>query len=207
MDRMRKVCRAIQGAYLLVSLIYIGYYSVHFSWYNWGLAAGSLLLFPAMALCRRLIGGNIGHATEAVVYGFTLLAYGLGECAHLYYRIPGYDKIMHMMSGAVTVVLAWSAFYRIPPGRRPEASDAPMAILFCMLAAMAVAGMWEIGEYILSQLTGMDVQKVAAQGIHDTMKDMMVCMAGALACLPSMLRFYRGRRTLLGCVAQEAGKM
>jgi len=188
---MKKASRVVKGIYLLTALWFLGYYSLHFSWYNWGLAAGGLLLFPACSLCRRLTGIRSWHTVEFVVYGYALLAYGLGECGHFYYRIPGYDKIMHALSGVVSVCLAWVVFYRLKPGHGAAKEDAPLAILFCLMAAMATAGLWEIGEYILSQLTGMDVQKTVSQGIHDTMKDMMVCLGGTLLCIPCMLRFYR----------------
>ena len=52
-------------------------------------------------------------------------------------------------------------------------------------------GYEEIGEYFLSMLTGIDMQRVATMGIHDSMQDMIVCLIGTVALLPSTSRYFR----------------
>ena len=48
---------------------------------------------------------------------------------------------------------------------------------------MAIAGLWEIGEYLIS-LFFLVTHSVAETGVSDTMQDFIVCMIGALLWLP-----------------------
>jgi len=47
--------------------------------------------------------------------------------------------------------------------------------------------------YLMSGLTGQDLQFVAATGVSDTMQDMICCLIGTVAFLPSAIRLSRGR--------------
>ena len=60
--------------------------------------------------------------------------------------------------------------------------------MFCF--ALAIAGIWEMCEYFISLVTDLDPQWVEGTGVGDTMTDMIACMIGALALLPSMISFY-----------------
>ena len=62
---------------------------------------------------------------------------------------------------------------------------------------MAVAGLWELGEYAISLLTGRDVQHAIDTGVGDTMQDMLVCMLGTLATLPLLQSVAMGRHSFL----------
>ena len=128
---------------------------------------------------------------DVIVLLFTFLAYTLGVAGAFYKFVPYYDKIMHTLSGTLTMLLALPLFYRLKHNRQVEAEDGPLAMAFCLATALAVAGLWEIAEYFLSIVTGIDTQVVQATGVSDTMQDMIVCTLGALLALPSMLRYYR----------------
>ena len=58
---------------------------------------------------------------------------------------------------------------------------------------MAVAGLWEIAEYLISFVVGLDLQRVAATGVSDSMQDMIVCMIGTLVTLPFVHRLCHGK--------------
>ncbi|MBQ1277062.1 MAG: hypothetical protein IIY07_00290, partial [Thermoguttaceae bacterium] len=76
-------------------------------------------------------------------------------------------------------------------------ADVPLAIAFAFLGSMAVAGLWEIGEYIISGIVKMDLQRVLSTGISDSMKDMLICMAGTVISLPAIPRLANGRDGIL----------
>ena len=69
--------------------------------------------------------------------------------------------------------------------------------MFTFLGSMAVAGLWEIGEYLASMVVGLDLQRVALTGVSDSMQDMIVCMAGTLATLPFVKRLTDGKADLI----------
>lgn len=166
--------------------------------YYYLLAFGTILIFPVVMGAFSLFKLKRSHQMMFSIYVYSLLAFLLGVACTFYHVVPYYDKIMHTLSGVLTVLLALPIYYMLKPGRRVERTDRNQVIVFVILAAIAVAGIWEIGEYILSLLTGMDNQNVLTTGIHDTMQDMIVCTIGALLTIPAISAYYnRGRRGLL----------
>ena len=79
----------------------------------------------------------------------------------------------------------------------------PLAAFFTISVALAVGGVWEIGEYVISLLTGIDTQMVLTRGIHDTMQDMIVCMIGTLFYVGCVIRRYRGKPNALTDAAES----
>lgn len=131
------------------------------------------------------------YSLYTVIVGFTYAAYTLGVACALYKTLPGYDKLLHMLSGTLTMMLALPLFYVLKSGHRIESGDYRLAAVFCLSVALAVAGVWEIAEFFLSSVSSLDPQCVQATGVTDTMQDMIVCTVGAMVALPSMRRFYR----------------
>ena len=50
---------------------------------------------------------------------------------------------------------------------------------------------WQEVTAAFTELTGIDMQRVATMGIHDSMQDMIVCLIGTVALLPSTSRYFR----------------
>ena len=96
-----------------------------------------------------------------------------------------------MLSGSFVYLLAHPLFYFLKANHAAEKSDRNLLMVFCAATSLCVAGLWEIGEYFLSMLTGIDMQRVATMGIHDSMQDMIVCLIGTVALLPSTSRYFR----------------
>ena len=66
-----------------------------------------------------------------------------------------------------------------------------------LFASMAVAGVFELCEYVLAPLVGRDLQHVLDTGVSDTMGDMFVCLCGTLVSVALLLRSFRGKRSFL----------
>lgn len=184
-----------------VMIVYIGYALVvgiinivKGQPYYYLLSFGSILLFPAVWGAYRLIKINRCHQLEFIIYLYTFLAFPLGSVADFYHAVPYYDKLMHTLSGVLTVALALPLYYKLSPDSVVRPEDKNQAITFCLLAAIAVAGLWEIGEYLLNFITNMDHQRVLTTGIDDSMQDMIVATFGALCTLPSIASYYRKKR-------------
>jgi len=61
-----------------------------------------------------------------------------------------------------------------------------------ILASIAVAGLWEIGEYTLSGVVGRDLQRVMATGVADSMQDMgMNTVAVTVDAMTSWQQFFK----------------
>ena len=65
-----------------------------------------------------------------------------------------------------------------------------------------ISAMWEIGEFTISLVTDLDPQWVEGTGVTDTMTDMIACLIGALALIPSLTIFYKKNRAdvIMGAV-------
>jgi hypothetical protein len=170
--------------------------------FHYMLAFGSLLFIPAIKLFYRLFRLKPVHQLDTIVFAFIFLSYTIGEVMAGYYWIPSFDKVCHGLSGTFTGLLGIIMYYIMKPGRRVERADYAACAVFMLSFAMAIAGLWEIGEYTISLVTDMDPQWVAGTGVTDTMTDMIVCAVGALLLLPSMHVFYRRGRAdvLMGAV-------
>lgn len=161
--------------------------------YRFFLSLGSLGLIPALNLFYRLAGLLPGWQLEVRIYIFAILGITLGGCLEFYQRITGYDKLVHMLSGVLTAILAFSLYLYLERDRPVTSLNPATALLFCFFASMAVAGIFEIGEFLLAPLVGRDMQQVAATGVADTMLDMIVCLLGSLLTMPLLARFFQGR--------------
>ncbi len=162
--------------------------------YRLFLSLASLLLIPALNAFYKLTGLVPAWQLEIRLYIFAFLGFSLGGCLEFYQKIPGYDKVIHTLSGVLVTTLALSLYLYLERERPLESLKPATAILFCFFASLAVAVLFEIGEFILAPLLGRDMQQVAATGVTDTMLDLIVCLAGTLLTLPLLLRFFQGKQ-------------
>ena len=193
--RYALVNRIFFPLYLLLCAVLAAVYALKRDGYHLGISLGALAIPIAMALFYRLTGLKVVHQIDFIILAFTLIAYPLGSCLDFYARFPGYDKLMHMLSGAFVSVLCILLYCALKPGHRIGRGDFALALLFTFFGSMAVAGLWELAEYAINLVTGRDVQHVLDTGVGDTMQDMLVCMIGTVATLPLLRPLSQGRQT------------
>ena len=193
--RYALVNRIFFPLYLLLCAGMAVAYALKRDGYHLGISLGALAIPIAMALFYRLTGLKVVHQIDFIILAFTLIAYPLGSCLDFYARFPGYDKLMHMLSGAFVSVLCILLYCALKPGHRIGSGDFWLALLFTFFGSMAVAGLWELAEYGINLVTGRDVQHVLDTGVGDTMQDMLVCMIGTIATLPLLRPLSQGRQT------------
>ena len=177
------------------------YYSARWDAYHFGIALGTLIIPALPELFYRLFRLRRVEQLSFCVLAFSFLGYTLGAVVDLYQRVPGFDKLVHTLSGACVSMLCLCVYCAARPGKKPEADERLLAGLFVFLGSMAVAGLWEICEYAVHAITGRDVQRVLLTGVDDTMQDMIACLVGTLIYLPQVSRFCRGRYSPLNSLA------
>ena len=193
--RYARVNRIFFPFYLLLCAGMSVLYALKRDGYHLGISLGALAIPVALLLFYRLTGLKLVHQLDFIILAFTLIAYPLGSCLDFYARFPGYDKLMHMLSGAFVSVLCILLYCALKPGHRIGRGDFALALLFTFFGSMAVAGLWELAEYAINLVTGRDVQHVLDTGVGDTMQDMLVCMIGTVATLPLLRPLSQGRQT------------
>lgn len=195
--RFQKINRAFIVFYCLFSAVLIVVYAIQKDGYHLGISLGTLVVPPAIALFYRILRLKTVHQLNFLVLAFTFLAYPLGSCLDFYRILPGFDKVAHTLSGVFVSLLCLVLYYALKPGHEIARKDAGLAMAFTFFGSMAVAGLWEVGEYLISFVVELDLQRVEATGVADSMQDMIVAMLGTFATLPFAHRLAAGKRDLI----------
>ena len=119
--------------------------------------------------------------------------------------IPCWDTILHTFSGAMLGVLGFSLLDIMNNSQKVKVKLSPaFTLLFAFCFALAIGGLWEIYEYSLDGLLGLNMQKfmledgtmlVGRAALQDTMADMIVDAVGAFTmCVLGYLNIKRKER-------------
>ncbi len=141
-----------------------------------GLAIIPLLLAPL--LISKILSYNISDNIRFCYYLFVFLAYTLGSILKFYQLFPGFDKVVHFISGILT---SWALIMLL---NKANNLSVKMPLWFQILNiitfSLAIASIWEFFEFICDNIIGGDCQHVQSTGINDTMLDMLVAFLGSI---------------------------
>ena len=179
LNRLFTVVYCVLGGAMIIA------YALRKDMYHLAISLGVPVVPFLLKPAHRLLRLKPSQQLNFLILAFTFIAYPLGGCLDFYRRFPGFDKVAHMLSGTFVAVLCLALYCMLRPDRRIGKDEMLLAAVFTFLGSMAVAGLWEIGEYIVSGIVRMDLQRVNATGISDTMNDMIVCLIGTLIALPA----------------------
>ena len=104
---------------------------------------------------------------------FILLSIFLGRGMRIYRIIPFWDKGLHFLSGFIATAVA-KHIYSVFGG---NTKNKVLFNLFTIVFAVAVAGVWEIYEFTIDSLFGMQAQN---NSLDDTMWDIILGTASGL---------------------------
>ena len=120
---------------------------------------------------------------------FLYCAIYLGEVRNFYYLVPNWDTWLHTLSGGMLGALGFVIVNQLNQVEGVPVKLGPKFVcLFALCFAMTVGILWEIYEFTLDGLLGMNMQKfrlengverVGRAALTDTMKDLIVDFAGA----------------------------
>ena len=201
--RAKRIYIGFATFYCLLSAVLVVLYGIRRDFYHMGISLGTFAFPILLELVWRLPDWNRVWQLNGVILGFVFVAYPLGSCVDLFHWLPGFDKVAHTLSGPFVGILALMLYYSLKPGHGIERGDMALAICFMLTTSIAVAGLWEIGEYLVSGIVGRDLQEVAATGVADSMQDMIVCTLGTLVLLPVPYHLCRGQRGLFSDMVRD----
>ncbi len=148
---------------------------------------------------KERIGLKIPLALETSLTVFAFCGFVLGDVFDFYKKIPVWDSILHALSG---VLLAYGGFVIIDYFVKKENVAISLNhIGICIgviLFSLSIGALWEIGEYLVDDIFGTnnqqymkttrgtlynnkDVPLEGHEALADTMKDLMLDLAGATA--------------------------
>lgn len=121
---------------------------------------------------------KIPHEFESLAVVFVYMSLFLGDVQGYYARFWWWDIVLHTGSGFLLGILGFLLVYVLNEKEDIELDLHPKFIaFFAFIFAMGMGSVWEIFEFSMDQLFGMNMQK---SGLVDTMWDLIVYGVGAL---------------------------
>lgn len=121
---------------------------------------------------------------------FLYAAIYLGEIRSFYYRVPNWDTILHGFSGLMLGSLGFAMVSLLNDSERVSIRLSPLFVsLFAFSFAVSLGVLWEVLEFSIDGVFGVNMQKFAEEGgarlsgraaLADTMGDLIVDSLGAL---------------------------
>jgi hypothetical protein len=149
------------------------------------LVAGAMISTLAPVWLRRHFHIYLPPEAELLAILFIYATLFLGEFGDFYDRFWWWDIVLHTGSGFLLGQVAFILVYVLNHAPRTELNLSPEFIaLFAIAFALAVGALWEIFEFSMDNLLGLNMQR---SGLVDTMWDLIVAFSGA--CLVSAIGY------------------
>lgn len=174
------------GLSWLMKLLMLGLipYEIHRGSYLFALAtAGAVVISLVPAIVERNYRVSLPFELDFLITLMLFLHTFMGEGLEFYERVRLFDKALHLYGSAVIAALAFLIVYTLHYTRKLRLS-LPLIGFFTVSFALAVGGLWEIGEFTVDNMFG----KTTQNGLTDTMLDMINdLVGGAVAAVLGML--------------------
>lgn len=162
-----------------------------FNWLAVFVSTVALILSVVPELIRKRYSITLPRSIQVFIIVFIFAALFLGEMQSFYQKFWWWDSMLHLLSG---IALGFSGFlivYILYKTGRFSASPFLLSIL-AFSFALAIGTLWEIFEFSMDGLLGLDMQKSrnlciegvvtcdTRLGVVDTMRDLMLDAVGSL---------------------------
>jgi len=142
----------------------------------------AITFFPVLVERRFRI--HIPPEFQLAAIGFVFASLFLGEIRDYYTRFWWWDMVLHTTSGFLLGILGFLLAHIMNQTEKLQVHMNPaFAAFFAFLFALGVSTLWEIFEFTMDSLFGMNMQKPMLNdpsGLTDTMWDLIVDAIGAL---------------------------
>lgn len=179
-DRARWIIIASMLGIMGLELAFILYNQ---RWFAAFLVTAIMLATASPIILGRRFNVYIPPEFQVLTVAFVFASLFLGEVRDFYYRIWWWDIALHATSGLLLGIFGFLLVYVLNENARVELSLKPRFVaLFAFLFAVAVGALWEVFEFAMDQIFGMQMQKPMLKdpsGLTDTMWDLIVDALGA----------------------------
>ncbi len=153
-------------------------------WLTVALTLGILAITLFPLLMARRFRVVIPPEFELLAIAFIFASLFLGEVRGYYTRFWWWDIALHTSSGLLLGIVGFLLVYVLNETEEVDLHMRPgFVAFFAFLFAVGVGALWEIFEFSMDSLLGMNMQKPMlgdASGLTDTMWDLIVDALGAL---------------------------
>lgn len=151
----------------------------------------ALILIFSPAMLKRNYKIILPTELEFILIIFIYGALYLGEIREYYFRYWWWDIFLHTISGIILGIIGFLIVYIINKESKIDNHINSFFIsVFSFTFAVTLGVIWEIFEFTMDQLFGLNMQK---SGLVDTMADLIVDSLGAL--LISILGYFYVKKT------------
>lgn len=168
---------AIMSAELLVALL-------GFQWFTAFLVSTIMALVAAPLFFADRVPVKIPTEFQVLAVVFIFGALFLGEIRQFYERVWWWDMALHASSGLLLGILGFMLVYVLNENRRVDIFMRPRFVaFFAFLFGVSIGAIWEIFEFGMDQVFGLNLQKPMGEdpsGLADTMWDLILDTLGAL---------------------------
>jgi len=186
MKRLQRVCLVlIQATLTAVALLLLVRLFVDPQYNKIGGVLAALTMPFLTNLVQRIFKVKITFRLQLTYFIFLFFSLFLGICFDFYKSVPHFDKVIHLASGALSVILGWYALKLFKVDQADKAFQAIFIICFCVAIAVA----WEFFEFTCDKLFGQNMQELIMHGVDDTMFDLLAATVGACIGTMIMMRF------------------
>ncbi len=161
----------------------------------------SISFFSALIFCITFLPHIFARRTkvhlpvefEFFIIVFMYLALFLGDLGSYYEKFWWWDLFLHAGSGMAIGFIGFLVLFIMYRKDRIRGNPFVIAVFsFCF--ALAIGALWEIFEYSMDQIFGLNMQR---SGLVDTMEDLIVNSIGALITSTIGYLYLRGKNITL----------
>lgn len=168
-------------------------------WQNAAIVAAIFCVTLIPQAFSRQFDIHVPAEFELLTIAFVFAALFLGETRDYYGRFWWWDIALHTTSGGLLGILGVLLIYVLNEDPRVDVHLRPgFVAFFAFCFAMAVGALWEIFEFFMDQVFGMNMQKPMfgdESGLTDTMWDLIVDGVGAAVMSISAYVYMKRRKT------------
>lgn len=154
-------------------------------------------------LLKKFFSLKISTQVETMYLIFVFFAHFLGSIVNFYDLIPGYDKIMHFISGMLSAFIALLLLIKL---KQYKKMNLLFTVIFMIATTLSIAALWEFYEFISDYIFSKDAQNVMTTGVSDTMWDMLMAFLGSvLISIQYWCEVKRKKESIVTKFIKEAG--
>jgi hypothetical protein len=181
--RARRIHLGILGILQTVMGVELVWLLVRGQWLHAVLVVGIMTITLIPALFGRRLPVQIPSEIQLLAILFIFATLFLGEVHDYYERFWWWDLVLHATAGLLMGLFGFLIVYILNENRLVDLRMRPSFVaIFAFTFAVTTGTLWEIFEFSMDQLLGMNMQKPMlgdTSGLTDTMWDMIVNAVGA----------------------------
>ncbi len=183
MSRAQRIHIAVASVMLLVMTVELAILIYNTQWLHVFLVLSIMAITILPLMPGRRFQVQIPSEFQLMTILFVFASLFLGEIRSYYERFWWWDIVLHTTSGLLLGIVGFLLVYVLNENRRVNLTMRPHFVaFFAFVFAVSVGALWEIFEFTMDQLLGMNMQKAMfndPSGLTDTMWDLIVDTVGA----------------------------